>query len=186
MVKAARPSTISLPAGVRLLPLEMNRDDRGVFTEVFRRSWDIGVEPVQWNFVTSQAGVLRGVHVHVRHVDYLIVLEGRASIGLRDLRRGSPTEGTAALVEMTGDELMALTTPPGVAHGFYFHEPSAHIYAVSQYWDVADEFGCHWADGDLEIPWPCQSPLLSERDATAPPLSELMAALEPYQPIASA
>src|SRR3990170_6547130 len=89
----ARPSMILLPAGVRLLPLEMNRDDRGVFTEVFRRSWDIGMEPVQWNFVTSQAGVLRGVHVHVRHVDYLIVLEGRASIGLRDLRPRPPPRG---------------------------------------------------------------------------------------------
>src|SRR3972149_1059 len=59
MVKAANPSTISLPAGVRLLPLQMNRDDRGVFTEVFRRSWDTGIEPVQWNFVRSQAGGLR-------------------------------------------------------------------------------------------------------------------------------
>src|SRR3972149_836293 len=108
----ARPPRTSLPAGVRLLPLEMNRDDRGVFTEVFRRSWDIGVEPVQWNFVTSQAGVLRGVHVHVRHVDYLIVLEGRASIGLRDLRRGSPPEGAAPPGGKTGGQAMAPDPPP--------------------------------------------------------------------------
>src|SRR3989304_9839168 len=112
MEKAARPSMISLPAGVRLLPLQMNRDDRGVFTEVFRRSWDTGIEPVQWNFVRSQAGVLRGGHVHVRPVDYLIVLEGRASIGLRDLRRGSPPGGGGARGGGGGGRGQGARAPP--------------------------------------------------------------------------
>ncbi|MCH8346086.1 MAG: dTDP-4-dehydrorhamnose 3,5-epimerase family protein, partial [Chloroflexi bacterium] len=75
-------SAIELPAGVHLRPLQANEDDRGVFTEVFRKVWDTGVDPVQWNFVTSRAGVLRGVHVHVRHDDYLILVKGRASVGL--------------------------------------------------------------------------------------------------------
>ena len=134
---------MACPAGVRLRSLQMNRDDRGVFTELFRRSWDTGMEPVQWNFVTSEGGVLRGVHVHIRHDDYLIVLRGHASVGLRDLRRSSPTEGMSALIEMKGDELKALTIPHGVAHGFYFHEPTAYIYSVSEYWNLADELGCH-------------------------------------------
>ena len=56
---------------------------------------------MQWNAVWSEAGVLRGVHVHIRHDDYLTVPVGRASVGLRDLRRGSPTEGLSALVELS-------------------------------------------------------------------------------------
>lgn len=161
----------------------MNRDERGVFTEVFRESWDTGVEPVQWNFVSSGAGVLRGVHVHIRHDDYLILLRGRASVGLRDLRRGSPTDGMTALLEMKEDELAALTIPHGVAHGFYFHEPSDHIYSVSEYWNAADELGCYWADPALDVPWPVASARLSQRDAEASSLSDLMAQLELYQPI---
>jgi dTDP-4-dehydrorhamnose 3,5-epimerase len=137
---------------------------------------------VQWNAVHSAAGTLRGVHVHVRHDDYLILLSGRATIGLRDLRIGSPTEGVSALVELTDEKLCALAIPHGVAHGFYFSEPSLHLYAVSEYWNVADELACHWADPDLELDWPAEPILVSGRDATAPPLSRLLEQLGPLQP----
>jgi dTDP-4-dehydrorhamnose 3,5-epimerase len=171
-----------LPDGVALRALEMHRDPRGSFTEVFRDEWDAGVTPVQWNAVRSVAGTLRGVHVHIHHDDYLIVLGGHASVGLRDLRRDSPTEGLSALVDLAEEELSALVIPHGVAHGFYFHRPSLHLYAVSRYWDVGDELACHWADPELEIDWPAEPTLLSERDATAPPLAELLEQLEPAQP----
>jgi dTDP-4-dehydrorhamnose 3,5-epimerase len=121
--------------------------------------------------------------VHVRHDDYLVLLEGHASIGLRDLRLGSPTEGLTAVVDMLGARLSAITIPHGVAHGFYFHEQSIHIYSVSHYWDIADELGCNWADPALGIPWPLKSAMTSERDGAAPPLSELMRQLQPFQPI---
>jgi dTDP-4-dehydrorhamnose 3,5-epimerase len=185
----SRPHQLSvsppaLPAGVRLRPLATHADPRGSFTEVFREEWEVGVEPVQWNVVRSAAGVLRGVHVHPRHGDYFLVVGGRALVGLRDLRRGSPTEGLSALVELRGDALAALTIPPGVAHGFYLPEPSIHLYSVSHYWDPADELGCHWRDPALGIPWPCTEPLLSPRDAEAAPLADLLSELEPWQPIA--
>lgn len=173
----------SLPVGTVLVPLEPHRDDRGVFTELYRAEWATGVEPVQWNAVRSEAGVLRGVHVHLRHEDYLTVPFGRAFVGIRDLRRGSPTEGLATTVELGPDRPGALVIPRGVAHGFYFDEPSLHVYAVSEYWDSEDELGCHWADPDLAIPWPCSSPRLSERDEQSPPLSDLLARLEPWQPL---
>lgn len=176
--------TMQLPLGVRYRKLDMHPDDRGVFTEIFRESWDTGIAPVQWNVVSSEAGVLRGVHMHVSHFDYLIIVKGRSSIGLRDLRRGSPTEGMTALVEMHGDEMAALTTPPGVAHGFYFHEPSIHMYSVSHYWNTADELGCHWADPALEIPWPMKEAQVSEHDASARPLAELLKEIAPHQPFA--
>lgn len=169
-----------LPAGVALRPLQVHADERGGLAEIFRESWKTGVAPVQWNAVSSVAGVLRGVHVHVVHADYLLLLQGRMSVGLRDLRRGSPTEGLAALLELRGVELSALTIPPGVAHGFFFHEASLHIYAVSEYWNPADELGCHWADPALEIPWPTTSALISERDAALPPLSEVIGLIPPF------
>ena len=62
------------------------------------------------------------------------------------------------IVELDGERPAALAIPHGVAHGFYFHEPSLHVYAVSAYWDPEDELGCHWADPDLEIPWPAPRP----------------------------
>jgi dTDP-4-dehydrorhamnose 3,5-epimerase len=174
---ATAPGTTTcenLPQGVILRSLQTHHDERGALSELFRASWDTQVEPLQWNFAESEARVLRGVHIHANHADYLILLRGHATIGLRDLRPDSPTRGMSALVEMRDDELHALTIPPGVAHGFYFHEPSAHIYAVSEYWDPRDELGCHWADPALEIAWPDAEPLISGRDAALPSLRELV------------
>ena len=174
---------MNLPDGVELRPLTMNRDSRGSFTELFREEWDTGLSPVQWNAVSSEPGTLRGVHLHIRHDDYLTVLKGRAFVGLRDLRNGSPTEELSVLVELTEDPLTALVIPHGVAHGFYFPEPSLHLYAVTKYWDVDDELACHWADPDLEIAWPAEPTNVSERDATAQSLAELLDELGPWQPL---
>jgi dTDP-4-dehydrorhamnose 3,5-epimerase len=173
----------TLPHGVAWRKLAMNPDPRGFFAEVYRESWEPGVRPVQWSLALSQAGVLRGVHVHLVHDDYLIVPEGRVAIGLRDLRRGSPTEERSTLIEMRGDELTALVIPHGVAHGFYFLERSLFLNGASHYWDPTDDFACHWADPALGIPWPAREAMTSERDGAAPPLRDLLARLEAHQPI---
>ena len=164
-----------LPDGVRLRALVAHVDERGAFCELHRGEWETGVAPLQWNAVRSAAGVLRGVHVHPRHDDYLVVYAGRATVGLRDLRGGEPRP---SCIEVDGSEPTAITIPHGVAHGFYFHEPSIHIYAVSHYWDSADELGCHWADPELGIPWPVREAVVSERDAGLPPLATLAGLLD--------
>jgi dTDP-4-dehydrorhamnose 3,5-epimerase len=170
-----------LPSGVTLHPLTTRADDRGAFTELFREEWPTGVRPVQWNAVRSAPNVLRGVHVHVVHADYLTVVDGHATVALRDLRRDTPTPGLTTTVDLRADGMAAIVIPPGVAHGFWFREPSMHVYAVTAYWDLADELGCHWADPALELPWDPVDPHLSPRDTSAGPLAELLEQLEPHQ-----
>ena len=150
-----------LPQDVCLLPLQPHSDARGVFIEVFRAHWDTHVDPLQWNAVVSHRNVLRGVHAHWRHGDYLVVLQGQMFVGLQDLRRACCTYGAAALLTLSADEPMALVIPPGVAHGFFFPVPAMHLYAVSHYWDREDELGCRWDDPDVKIPWTCNAPILT-------------------------
>jgi dTDP-4-dehydrorhamnose 3,5-epimerase len=169
--------------GVEVIELTMFSDDRGVFTEIYRESWDAKVSPVQWNVVRSNRGVLRGVHVHPRHDDYLTVISGHATVGLRDLRRGSSTEGSVSIVDLKGDALASIVIPHGVAHGFLFQEPSIHVYAVSSYWDPDDELACLWSDPALGIDWPFEPRLLSDRDSAAQGFNQLLAEIEPLQPI---
>lgn len=165
-----------LPAGVEVRALRPHGDDRGVFTELFRDEWDL-VRPVQWNVVRSGPGVLRGVHVHRRHDDYLTLIAGRASIGLRDLRPGSDTAGLATVVDLDAERPAAILIPTGVAHGFLFHSSSIHVYSVTHTWDPEDELGCRWDDPELEIPWPVEPTSVSERDRALPSLAELSAVL---------
>jgi dTDP-4-dehydrorhamnose 3,5-epimerase len=163
-----------LPAGVEVLELTPHRDDRGVFTELYREEWGSNVHPIQWNAVHSKAGVLRGVHVHPRHADYLTMATGHMTLGLCDLRPESETHMLATIVELTAEEPAALSIPPGVAHGFYFVEDSIHVYAVSHYWDLADELGCRWDDPGLGIPWQHTEAQISQRDADLQPLPGLI------------
>lgn len=172
-----------LPDGVGFREIEMHSDERGTFSEIFRREWGTGIDPVQWNVARSEPGVLRGVHVHIRHADYLVIVDGTATIGLKDLRSGSSTEGQSVAITMEGKNLTSLVIPPGVAHGFLFHSQAMHVYAVSHYWDLSDEHGCHWADPDLQIDWPFAPSMVSRRDAEAGSLSEMLATIQPFQPI---
>lgn len=170
-----------LPDGVLVLSLKENRDHRGTFTEIFRKSWQLGQEPVQWNLVRSKPGVVRGVHVHVIHRDYWLLVSGHATVGLRDLRKASPTSGMAVVIEAYGEKPNLIVVPRGIAHGFQYHEASVHLYSVTHYWDRADELGCRWDDPRLEIPWPAARATLSEKDRLAKGLSDLEMELAPYQ-----
>jgi len=160
--------------GVALIALQTYADARGDLTELFRDTW-VNERPVQWNLVESRANTLRGVHVHVRHADYVVPIAGTMIVGLCDLRPESRDFRTARMVELIGTARTLLRIPPGVAHGFCCPQEMTFCYGVTSYWDPdEDELGCRWDDPDLGLDWPLAAPLLSERDASAQPLAQLL------------
>ena len=164
-------------AGARLRPLDVKRDARGSFTEIFYSSWDTGIAPAQWSLVRSAPGVLRGMHLHRRHDEYFLVVAGRASVGLKDLRPGSPTHGVSSLYELDGELPACLSFPRGILHGWYFHAETLHVQAVSETYSEYgedDNLGCHWSDPALGIPWPERPTLVAARAAAFPPLATLL------------
>jgi dTDP-4-dehydrorhamnose 3,5-epimerase len=169
---------VILPHAVIWRDLKTHSDHRGDLTELFRVEWQTGAAPVQWNFVRTQKNVLRGVHVHPRHDDYLVVLQNRMVLGLKDLRRDSPTHNLTSTVELEGERLSAIHIPHGVAHGFYFPSDALYLYSVSHYWDLSDELRCRWDDAALGLDWPTESPLLSDADRKAGTLSAMRRDLE--------
>jgi len=163
--------------GVRIIDLTPHRDERGVLTEIFRESWNAGVQPRQWNVVHSEQNVLRGFHAHWQHSDYLTVVAGCMFLGLKDLRKDSPSFGKSASIVLKDEFHQAILIPPGVGHGFYFLQPSTHVYSVTHYWNPKDELGCRWDDPDLKIDWPATNPTISEHDDQLPNLNTLMVLL---------
>jgi dTDP-4-dehydrorhamnose 3,5-epimerase len=170
-------------AGVEIHPLEAHPDDRGLLREVFRDEWRPEHAPIQWHVIHSRSGTLRGVHIHVHHDDWKVVLVGHVAHVFKDLRRGSPTEGATAVIEGSADAHEAIVIPRGVAHGLYAFNDSITMVGVNRYYDGKDDFACHWADPELGIGWPAEPAILSERDRTAGSLRDLIALLEPWQPI---
>ena len=168
--------------GVRLVRLQTHTDHRGHLTEIFRASWFEDCPPfVQWNMVRSHANSLRGVHVHLRHLDLLFLISGRMTLGLKDLRRNSPAFLREERHELNESPITGVLTPPGVAHGFYHPETTIFVYGVTHYFAMDDELGFRWNDADCNLFDRSLTPLISPRDTSAGSLAQLLHRLEPHQ-----
>lgn len=169
------PTRSKIP-GVEVRRLPGHSDDRGLFRETFRQAWFAGAPPfVQGNASASQPGVLRGLHYHLAQDDFWVLLQGRVTAGLADIR--SSQRRLVETVELTSGD--GLYVPRGVAHGFYAHDDVLLLYYVTNYYDGDDEHGIAWNDPDLALPWPCTAPILSPRDRDNPRLRDIRPSLLP-------
>lgn len=157
--------------GVLFAQLNPYADERGRFTEVFRKEWfpQRTWTNIQSNRSESIAGVLRGLHYHFNQVDYWYLVAGRIRVGLVDLRRTSPGYRCTETIDIDASDHRGLYIPIGVAHGFVALTDVTLMYIVDNYYDGADEFGLAWNDPDMVVNWNLeQEPVLSGRDASNP------------------
>ncbi len=155
-------------------------DERGFFHESYRREVfaELGVpeELVQDNHSRSRHGIVRGMHFQVGQGMAKLVRCGSGAIVdvVVDLRRGSPSFGQWESFELSDENLHQLYCPIGVAHGFCVTSASADVmYKCSGYYDGSIERGIAYNDPDIGIEWPDVELIPSQRDATAPRLSEI-------------
>lgn len=171
----------SLIDGVYTIPLKVFGDTRGYFFETFRRSWiPEAREMVQGNCSFSSAGVLRGLHYHLKQADLWNVPVGLVRAVLYDFRPRSATRGASQIVEMGETNRVALYIPKGVAHGFLALRDSYMTYLVDEYYDNSDELGIFWNDPALGVDWGATvEPSLSDRDLKNPKLADIPADRHP-------
>lgn len=163
--------------GLLLVELRPFADERGRFTETFRKEWfpQRAWQNIQSNRSDSRAGVLRGLHYHFNQVDYWYVLSGRIRVGLADLRRSSPGFRSTETIDLDAAADRGLFIPCGVAHGFLALTEVTLVYIVDNYYDGADEFGLAWNDRELNITWNAsRPPVLSGRDAANPAFDDIL------------
>lgn len=170
------------PHGVVVRPLTSHRDSRGSFTEILRESWGLPAHMAQWNVVASRPGAFRGVHLHPRHDDWLVVVAGEARVVLADLREGSATAGLVTSFPVRGAEPEAVFIPHGVGHAFWFATDAIHVYAVSHEWDESDEVAIWCFDPAFGLAVRSGEILLSAKDEAAPPLLSVLLRLAQTHP----
>jgi dTDP-4-dehydrorhamnose 3,5-epimerase len=162
-------------AGVYTVPIRVFEDERGRFMESFRRDWFpwIDWKEQQGNQSDSAANVLRGLHYHLRQIDYWHVTRGRIRVGMVDLRRSSPTYMATEILEVSAESPTGVFIPVGVAHGFYALTDASLTYLVNQYYTGGDENGVLWNDPDINLDWGASNPIISGRDANNPRLRDI-------------
>lgn len=161
--------------GVTVRAFDSIDDIRGGLSEIHRDDWKLAPRPVQWDLLKTKPNVLRGVHVHCLRWDYIIVLDGHGTIGLKDVRRKQKSFCRNMVIDVTGDRPTVVTIPPGVAHGLFANTPLRHLYGLTVGWDGSDEdLGCRYDDPALAINWPSVTPILLPRDLDLPDFATLV------------
>jgi len=167
--------------GLVLLAPAVHGDTRGFFMETWRAdAWAQHGVPtgfVQDNHSRSRRGTLRGIHfqTHPGQGKLVRVARGKVFDVAVDLRRGSPTFGQWEGVELDDETGGMLFIPVGFGHGFLvLSDVADFVYKCTNYYDPATEAGIRFDDPAVGVEWPGGVELLySERDATAPLLSEV-------------
>lgn len=174
---------------VKVVQFARFRDDRGYFTETFRRGavtanaaagflHDLSFP--QSNESLSRAGVVRGLHFQWQpYMGKLVrTVSGRMVDLVLDIRLGSPTFGTILAHDMPArpdaDTSEWIWVPPGFAHGNFFTEESVIEYLCTGEYAQGNEAGISPVAEDLD--WTaCDAGLRGEFEALVadqPVLSE--------------
>lgn len=155
-------------------------DERGFFYETWNaaRYRELGLPGkfVQSNVSSSSEGVVRGLHYQWPNPQgkLVSVLEGEVYDVAVDIRRGSPTFGKWAAVVLSAENKKQFWIPEGFAHGFaVLSERALFSYLCTDVYYREYDAGVRWNDADIGIDWPIAGPLLSDKDAKAPFLSEI-------------
>ena len=168
-MKATR---LAIPDVVLIEP-KVFGDARGFFFEsfnqkAFNEATGTQHEFVQDNHSRSAKGVLRGLHYQVQKPQGKLVRVVRGAVFdvAVDIRKGSPTFGQWVGEELSEDNHRQLWVPPGFAHGFVVLSDAAEfLYKTTDYYAPQFERCIMWNDPTLDIDWPTQLPILSDKDS---------------------
>ena len=148
-------------------------DNRGFFMRTFdfKMFKEAGLDRdwVQENHAkTKKKGVIRGLHFQLPpHTETKMVrcVRGAVLDVFVDIRKGSSTFGQWDAIELSEENKKMVFIPRGFAHGYCtLTENSEILYKVDNFYSPQAEAGLLWNDEKIGIPWPIETPILSEKD----------------------
>jgi len=167
--------------GLILVKPKVFTDNRGFFLESYSvskfKEGGIDCTFVQDNHSRSiNAGVIRGLHFQTEpfsQAKLIRAIRGSIFDVAVDLRRDSPTFGQWRGFTLSASNFDMLFIPRGFAHGFCTLEDNSEIaYKADNLYSAQHDSGIIWNDPDINITWPTEKPILSEKDSNLPTLNQ--------------
>lgn len=166
---------------VILVTPEVFGDNRGFFMESYNKKTfeNLGIDNyfIQDNHSLSQeAGTLRGLHYQLNpkaQSKLIRVTKGVIYDVVVDLRKNSSTYKEWEGFILSEYNKRQLLVPKGFAHGFCTLVTNTEVlYKVDEFYSKENDRGIAWNDPALNINWPTEAPILSEKDKDHPLLNE--------------
>lgn len=157
--------------------LTCHQDNRGYFTETFRKSWTDNFNHDEFIFdffsYNEKEGTLRGMHaqkLNTPQSKLVTVLTGKILDIIVDARTNSSTFGKFDVVEISARSPKILYVPVGFYHGFLTLENNTVVhYKSNNYHNANDEIAFSFNDQDLNLPWDIKNiSTISNRDQNHP------------------
>ena len=167
--------------GVMIIEPQVFGDHRGWFMETYSKAalaeLGLNVEFVQDNHsFTQKKNTLRGIHFQnepMAQAKLVRVTRGAVLDVAVDLRKGSPTFLQWKIVELSSENKRMFFIPRGFGHGFItLTDDVEFLYQVDNLYSKEHDRSLRFDDPSISIDWGIQQPILSEKDANAPYLSE--------------
>ena len=162
---------------VKLITPRVFGDARGWFYEAYsaKKLLEAGVDAV---FVqdnrsySAEKGTLRGLHCQkapFAQTKLLSCTRGEILDVAVDLREGSPTYLQHVAVRLSAENKQMLYIPKGFLHGFVTLTDDVEVfYKVDADYNKDADRSIRYDDPAFAIDWGVTSPILSEKDKTAP------------------
>lgn len=166
---------------VILIEPKIFSDNRGFFFESYKESDfvsnGINKKFIQDNFSHSTHGVIRGLHyqkIPKAQAKLVTVLNGKIFDVAVDIRKNSPTYGKWVGEILSAEDHKLIYIPEGFAHGFCVLSHEADVsYKVNNEYSPENEKGIIWNDPEVNISWPIQNPIVSQKDLQLPNLTNM-------------
>ena len=168
---------------LKILEPKIFGDSRGYFFESWNKAAyetaGIKNDFIQDNESKSHFGVLRGLHFQAApytQAKLVRVIAGSVLDVAVDIRKGSPSFGKYAAVELSGENKRQLFVPRGFAHGFVvLSNEVIFAYKCDNKYMPSHERGIAFDDPALNIDWKLNKEklILSDKDTRHPLLSEV-------------
>ena len=168
------PTPLSGSFSIDLNPFS---DERGWFARYFCKNEfkEIGhdAEWVQMNHsFTKQVGSVRGMHYQegeYKEIKLVRCIAGKVYDVIIDIRKDSPTFLKWFGIELSAENKKMLYIPAGFAHGFQCLSDNCELlYHHSAFYTPGRETGISYNDPAVNIEWPIEITVISERDKNHP------------------
>lgn len=162
--------------GVSILEPKVFGDHRGWFVESWskRTMEEAGLyyEFVQDNHsFSAQKGTLRGIHYQLdpySQAKLVRCTKGAVLDVAVDLRKDSPDYKKWVSVELSEVNKRQLLIPRGFGHAFFTLTDDVELlYKADHYYNYESDRSIVWNDPEINIEWPFNDPILSEKDKNA-------------------
>lgn len=142
--------------GVVVKELNLHRDERGFFAEIFRKKEKFfNAEFAQVSFSLVFQGIAKAWHLHKKQTDWMCALSGDMKLVLYDTRIKSKT--SKVIMEILLGETLGFKVvriPPGVAHGYkVMNGPARILYIMNREYDPEDELRIPHDDPEINYDW---------------------------------